>query len=138
MATQAFLVSRWSLNNSSAYNLMAGKTDLDARSPSRVSLLTSCKFRPRYLCGLGAFALFGDCIFRVDPSGLLTRNGSCPTQSGDLRLSGLSIKALAPDVFSNLPSIRQRICFVMNYVPTTRDVFCCKRRVRTWRVSAVL
>ncbi len=136
MATKVFLVSRWSLNNSSAYNIIKGKTHLHSRSPSRVSLLTSCTYRPRYLCGLGLF--FGNCIFRIDPSGLLTRNGSCPTQSGDLSLSGMGIKALATDVFSNLPSARWRMCFVMKYVPTTRDVFCCKRRVRTWRVSAVL
>jgi hypothetical protein len=50
--------------------------------------------------------VFGDCIFRVDPSGLLTRNGSCPTQSGNLSLSAMSIKAFAPDVFSNMPSAR--------------------------------
>jgi hypothetical protein len=50
--------------------------------------------------------VFGDCTFSVDSSGLLTRYGSCPTQSGDLRLSGMSIKALSPDVFSNLPSAR--------------------------------
>jgi len=53
----------------------------------------------------GAVA-FGDCTFSVDPSGLLTRYGSCPTQSGSLTLSGMSIKALAPDVFSNLSSVR--------------------------------
>ena len=54
VTTRVFLVSRWSLNNSSAYNLMAGvagKTELHSRSPSRVSLLTSCTYRPRYLCG---------------------------------------------------------------------------------------
>jgi hypothetical protein len=50
--------------------------------------------------------VFGDCIFSVDPSGLLTRGGSCPTQSEGLSLSGMSIKALAPDVFSNLSSVR--------------------------------
>ncbi len=50
--------------------------------------------------------VFGDCTFSVDSSGLLTRYGSCPTQSGDLRLSGMSIKALSPDVFSDLPSAR--------------------------------
>jgi hypothetical protein len=85
---------------------VAGKTHLHSRSPSRVSLLTSCTYRPRYLCGFEGDTFFGDCIFRVDPSGLLTRNGSCPTQSGDLSLSGLSIKALAPDVFSNLSPVR--------------------------------
>jgi hypothetical protein len=102
----AFLVSRWSLNNSSACKVMAGKTDLHSLSPSRVTLLTLCKYRPRYLCGFEGAIVFGDCIFRVDPSGLLTRNGSCPTKSGSLSLSGLSIKALAPDVFSNLSSVR--------------------------------
>jgi hypothetical protein len=110
VTTKPFLVSRWSLNNSSVYNLMtgvAGKTDLHSRSASRVSLLTSCKYRPRYPCGFEGATFFGDCIFRVDPSGLLTRNGSCSTQSGSyLDLSGLSIKALAPDVFSNMPSVR--------------------------------
>ena len=110
ISTKALLVSRWRLNNSSAYNLIAGKTDLHPRSPSRVSLLTSCTYRPRYLCGFEGATFFGDCIFRVNPSGLLTRNGSCSTQSGDLRLSDLSIKALAPDVFSNLPSVRWRMC----------------------------
>jgi hypothetical protein len=50
--------------------------------------------------------VFGGCTFSVDPSGLLTRYGSCPTQSGSLSLSGMSIKALAPDVFSNLSSVR--------------------------------
>ncbi len=128
MATKAFLVSRWSLNNSSACNLIAGKTDLHSRSPSRVSLLTSCTYRPPYLCGFEGAIFFGDCVFRVDPSGLLTRNGSCPTKSGDLRLSGMGIKAFAPDVFSNLSSVRWRMCCVMNYVQTTRHVFCCKRR----------
>jgi hypothetical protein len=106
MSTKDFLVSRWSLNNSSACNLMEGKTHLHSRSPPRVSLLTSCTYRPRYLCGFEGDIFFGDCIFRVDPSGLLTRNGSCPTKSGDLRLSGMSIKAFAADVFSNLPSAR--------------------------------
>ena len=138
MATQAFLVSRWSLNNSSSYKIMAGKTELHSRSPSPLFLLTSCTYRPRYLCGLGAFAFLGDCIFRVDPSGLLTRTGSCPTQSGSLYLSGMSIKALSPDVFSNLSSVRLRLCFVMKYVPTTHHVVCCTRRVRTLRVIAVL
>ena len=86
---------------------VAGKTHLHSRSPSRVSLLTLCKYRPRYLCGFEGATFFGDCIFRVNPSGLLTRNGSCSTQSGSyLDLSGLSIKALAPDVFSNMPSVR--------------------------------
>jgi hypothetical protein len=109
MATKALLVSRWSLNNSSAYNItagVAGKTDLHSRSPSRVYLLTLCQYRPRYLCGFEGDIFFGDCIFRVDPSGLLTRNGSCPTQSGGLSLSNMSIEAFAPDVFSNLPSVR--------------------------------
>ena len=50
--------------------------------------------------------VFGDCTFSVDPSGLLTRSGSCSTQSGSLSLSGMSIKALAADVFSNLSSVR--------------------------------
>jgi hypothetical protein len=50
--------------------------------------------------------VFGDCTFSVDLSGLLTRDGSCPTQSGGLSLSGMSIKTLAPDVFSNLSSVR--------------------------------
>jgi hypothetical protein len=50
--------------------------------------------------------VFGDCTFSVDPSGLLTRSGSCSTQSGSLILSSMSIKALAPDVFSNLSSVR--------------------------------
>jgi hypothetical protein len=50
--------------------------------------------------------VFGNCTFSVDPSGLLTRYGSCPTQSGSLSLFGMSIKALAPDVFSNLSSVR--------------------------------
>ncbi len=120
MATKAFPVSRWSLNNSSAYNLMAGKTDRHSRSPSRVSLLTSCTYRPPLppLC-----PVFGDCIFRVDPSGLLTRDGSCPTQSGGLSLSGMSIKTLAPDVFSNLPYARWRTCCVMKYVQTSQHVF---------------
>jgi hypothetical protein len=49
---------------------------------------------------------FGDCIFRVNPSGLLTRNGSCSTESGGLIFIGMSIKELAPDVFSNLSSVR--------------------------------
>jgi hypothetical protein len=102
----------------------AGKTHLHSRSSSRVSLLTSCTYRPRYLCGFEGATFFGDCIFRVDPSGLLTRNGSCPTKSVDLSssgvtivslgpdvfssldLSGMSIKAFAPDVFSNLSSVR--------------------------------
>jgi hypothetical protein len=109
VTTKAFFVSRWSLNNSSAYNLMAGvtgKTHLHSPSPSRVSLLTLCKYRTRYLCGFEGATFFGDCIFRVDPSGLLTRNGSCPTKSGSLSLSGLSIKALASDVFLSLVSVR--------------------------------
>ena len=105
-ATRAFHVSRWSLNNSNAYNIMTGKTDLHSLSPPRVSLLTSCTYRTRYLCGFEGDIVFGDCIFRVDPSGLLTRDGSCPTKSGSLSLSGLSIKAFAPDVFSNLSSVR--------------------------------
>jgi len=50
--------------------------------------------------------VFGDCTFSVDPFGLLTRSGSCSTQSGSLSLHGMSIKALAPDVFSNLSSVR--------------------------------
>jgi hypothetical protein len=50
--------------------------------------------------------VFGDCTFSVDPSGLLTRDGSCLTQSGSLSFSGMGIKALAPDVFSNLSSVR--------------------------------
>ena len=50
--------------------------------------------------------VFGDCTFSVDPSGLFTRDGSCLTQSGSLSLSGMGIKALAPDVFSNLSSVR--------------------------------
>jgi hypothetical protein len=50
--------------------------------------------------------VFGDCTFSVDPSGLLTRDGSCLTQSGSLSLSGMGIKALAPDVFSDLSSVR--------------------------------
>ena len=50
--------------------------------------------------------VFGDCTFSVDASGLLTRYGSCPTQSGSLILSYMSIKSLAPDVFSNLSSVR--------------------------------
>ncbi len=50
--------------------------------------------------------VFGDCTFSVDPSGLLTRDGSCLTQSGSLSLSGMGIKAFAPDVFSNLSSVR--------------------------------
>jgi hypothetical protein len=50
--------------------------------------------------------VFGDCTFSVDPSGLLTRSGSCSTQSGTLYLVGMSIKALAEDVFSNLSSVR--------------------------------
>ena len=123
MATKAFPVSRWSLNNSSAYNLITGRTHLHSRSPSRVTLLTSCKYRSRYLCGFEGAIFFGDCIFRVDPSGLLTRNGSCSTKSGSLSLSGMSIKALAPDVFSNLPSVRWRMCCVMKYVPTTQHAF---------------
>ena len=50
--------------------------------------------------------VFGDCTFSVDASGLLTRYGSCPTHPGSLILYGMSIKALAPDVFSNLSSVR--------------------------------
>ena len=123
MATRAFLVSQWSLSNSSAYNFIAGKTDLHSRSPSRVTLLTLCTYRPRYLCGFEGHTFFGDCIFRVDPSGLLTRNGTCSTKSGSLSLSGMSIKALAPDVLSNLPSVRSRMCCVMKCVRTTQHVF---------------
>ena len=136
MSTKVFPVSRWSLNNSSAYNFIAGKTHLHSRSSSRVSLLTLCKYRPQYLCGFEGDIYFGDCLFRVDSSGLLTRNGSCPTQSGSLDLSGMSIKAFAPDVFSNLSSVRWRKCFVMKYVRTTLDVFC--KGGRTLRVSVVL
>ena len=50
--------------------------------------------------------VFGGCTFSVEPSGLLTRYGSCPTQSGTLNLYVMSIKSLAPDVFSNLSSVR--------------------------------
>jgi hypothetical protein len=94
-----------------------------SRVSGRVSSLTSCKCRPRYLCGFEGAAFFGDCMFRVDPSGLLTRNGSCSTQSGSVRLSGMSIKALAADVFSNLSSVRWRIGCVMKCVRTTQHVF---------------
>ncbi len=134
MSTKDFLVSPWSLNKSSAYNLITGKTDLHSRSPSRVSLLTSCTYRPGYLCGFGAFAVFrfGNCIFRVDPSGLLTRDGSCSAQSGTLWLSGMGIKAFAPDVFSTLPKVRWRMCCVMKYV--NGDEIC----KRTLRVSVEL
>ena len=112
------LVSRWSLNNSSAYKVIlglthkviTGKTGLLLLGPLMVSLLTSGKYRFQDtkppLCGFGPVAFFGDCMFRVDPSGLLTRGGSCSTQSGSLSLSGMSIKALAADVFSNLSSVR--------------------------------
>jgi hypothetical protein len=123
MATKVFLVSRWSLNNSSACNLISGKTDLHSRSPSRVSLLTSCTYRPRYLCGFEGAIFFGDCILRVDPSGLLTRDGSCPTKSGSLSLSGMGIKAFAPDVFSNLSYVRWRMCWEMKYVQTSQHIF---------------
>ena len=109
-ATRAFLVCRWSLNNSSAYKVITGKAGLLLSSSLPVSLLTSGKYRfqdtKTPLCGFGPVAFFGDCIFRVDPSGLLTRGGSCSTQSGSLSLSGMSIKALAADVFSNLSSVR--------------------------------
>jgi hypothetical protein len=106
MANSVLFVCRWSLNNSRAYKVIPGKTGLSLSGPLKVSLLTSCKYRPRYLCGFEGADFFGDCIFRVDPSGLLTRSGSCSTQSGSLSLSGMSIKALAADVFSNLSSVR--------------------------------
>ena len=138
MSTKVFPVSRWSLNNSSAYNCIAGKSHLHFRSSSRVSLLTLCKYRPQYLCGFEGDIFFGDCIFRVDSSGLLTRNGSCSTKSGDLSLSGLSIKALAPDVFSNLSSVRWRMCCVMKYVPTTQHAFWCKLREELAGKSSVV
>ncbi len=140
-------VSQWNFNNSSFYNMWAidglihaSKTGLGSRSPWRspwVFSLTSSKYRPRYLCGLEGIFVFGDCMFRVDPSGLLTRNGSCPTQSGELTLSDMSIKALAPDVFSNLSSVRWLMCCVMKYVPTTQHVFSKWREDLAGKCSVV-
>ena len=102
-----------------------------------VTWLTLCKYRPQYLCGFEGATIFGDCIFRVDASGLLTRNGTCPTKSGSLSLSSRSIKALAPDVFFNLSSVRWRMCGVMKYVPTTQHVICNWRKDLAGKCSVV-
>ncbi len=133
-------VSQWNFNSSSAYTMTAivigSKWGLRSRRLSRVFSLTSYKYRPRYLCGLEGIFVFGDCMFHVDPSGLLTRNGSCPTQSGELTLSDMSIKALAADVFSNLSSVRW-LCVVWWNMYQRHKMFSVNGG-RTLRVSVEL